>query len=747
MYCTLLQSNLCMPVLSGGVMPASTLTTALMCIVIAICAVVIISYLRLDLVNLKQRNADKLKQMNDYRKIQREHLMQTENLVGSFVLNLTDGTCVGYFSPGEDFSGSTEACTQLTLKRLHPDDADRFVSQMSGEALLRAYGSGATNVTADFLFFHSGHGYVWRRLVARFVRNPNTNAVEAVCSALDIDHEKRIQQVGRKIIYEDFSHMALIDTESGSSLLFVHRRTDDDPAKDAPAKLLELDYDTGIIPDFIRIMHPQEYRDLSHAIQLCTIRKKLAQSPKYTVSLRTKPDKSGTIHYYKLEYSYLSPLKERILLTYVDVSDVVSGGIDPLTGLYNASGFYTRVKEWFAAHPGQKYMLLRYDFAGFKFINASFGYDAGNELLRNFGLFMHEHNTADTFGAHLSGDHFIRFCGDDSIIPEQINPMFRAKYQDYPYPLTLHIGVYDLCEDNHDPYIMSYKALLALQTIKNNLTTHVAYYRAEMLDSSEKAQKLLGNVESALHEEQFKVWFQPQYDCTTHRLSGAEALIRWQHPQNGMISPGEFIPLLEHSNLITEVDRYIWEKTCKYLHDWNAMGLTLPVSVNISRMDLYKTDLPEYFTELVRRYDLQPAQLRLEITESACMDKADQLISMVNRFRAAGFTVEIDDFGSGYSSLNTLKDVHADILKLDMQFLAGNNNTPRSRQILSFVINMAHALSMEVIAEGVETQEQSDVLQAMGCRYMQGYFYGRPMPAGAFEQLMEAALKNTDTKR
>ena len=218
-------------------------------------------------------------------------------------------------------------------------------------------------------------------------------------------------------------------------------------------------------------------------------------------------------------------------------------------------------------------------------------------------------------------------------------------------------------------------------------------------------------------------------------------------PGQTSLAPGEFIPLLEHSNLITEVDRYIWEKTCNYLHDWNAMGLTLPVSVNISRMDLYETDLPEYFTELVRRYDLQPAQLRLEITESACMDKADQLISMVNRFRAAGFTVEIDDFGSGYSSLNTLKDVHADILKLDMQFLAGNDNTPRSRQILSFVINMAHALSMEVIAEGVETQEQSDVLQAMGCRYMQGYFYGRPMPAGAFEQLMEAALKKTDTKR
>lgn len=204
-----------------------------------------------------------------------------------------------------------------------------------------------------------------------------------------------------------------------------------------------------------------------------------------------------------------------------------------------------------------------------------------------------------------------------------------------------------------------------------------------------------------------------------------------------MIPPGEFIPLFEHSNLITRVDQYVWERTCRRLQRWNAEGLYLPASVNVSRMDLQNGDLPEQFTALVEKYGLEPGQLRLEITESAYTDRPEQLAAMVARLRAAGFTVEMDDFGTGYSSLNMLKDIRIDILKLDMKFLSGGEEA-RGRQIVQSIVDMAHRLDMRVIAEGVETAQQARELTALGCDAMQGYYFSRPLPPEELEKILRA---------
>ena len=700
---------------------------------------------------LRRREEKDQQTLETYHTSQRAHFLNRKDIVGAYRMNLTRNTCDGQMLDpalylGDGYSGSVDGFFKKLSFCVHPSDRAEFLSVMSLDSFQRHFTAGELALRGDFLMRLDGKRYVWYRLCIELMENPQNDEIEAVAYALDVNEEKRMEQIAYNLIRNDFLCTALIDPESGRLCLIQDER----PARALRAAGRKLfDYQGEIVPDFARIMHAQEFRDLEKVVSLAYIRRKLLQSGEYSVTLRTKPWKGGEdIHYFKLRYTWLGTRRESILFTCENISDIITSRMDAQTGLYNATGLYHRIHEWMRDNPGRRYRLLRYDFDGFKHINASFGYEAGNALLRDFGLFMRGNNTDDSFAAHLTADTFLRFCAEDSMTPEEIYALFCKHYSAYKldYSLVLHIGVYDLCEEDRDPYIMSYKALLALQTIKGNLTTHIAYYQPGQMDRLQEAQKLLGSVDAALREEQFEVWFQPQYDYQTKAYTGAEALVRWRHPHKGMISPGEFVPLLEHSSLITRVDRFVWEKTCRCLRAWQDAGIAVPVSVNISRMDLCQSDLPKTLTELVRQNGLAPSQLRLEITESAYVDKPDRLIAQVNQFRDAGFSVEMDDFGSGYSSLNMLKEMHVDVLKLDMKFLSAGEDDARSRQILASIIAMAVGLHMDVIAEGVETQRQADALAAIGCRYMQGYYYGKPMPQQEFEALLqvESAKKNPE---
>ena len=436
------------------------------------------------------------------------------------------------------------------------------------------------------------------------------------------------------------------------------------------------------------------------------------------------------MRYLKLRYRYLNDLRESIVITSVDISALVATTIDPLTALYNSHGFVQRVDGWLRDNPGRPYRLIFFDFDDFRYINATFGYQASMDLLQDSGLYLHEHDGPNCFSGHLSSDQFVRFCAvDDGLTPEESYALFLKHYRCYKlgYPIQIHMGVYDLCEPDCDAYTMIYKALLAQQTILGDQTRRIAYYTADMGERSQRQHALLSDVRTALEEDQFQVWFQPQFNYTSGTLIGAEALVRWQHPTRGLVSPGEFIPLLEHSNLISRLDRIVWEKACRWVRRWSDMGLHFPVSVNISRNDLQFHDLCGGLISLTSRYQLSPSQLHLEITESICAENTELMSLQIARLRQAGFTVELDDFGAGHSCLNILKDIPVDVLKLDMKFLSGYKDDDRTRTILSSVIWMARGLNTEVIAEGVETEQQAQGLRRLGCRRMQGYWFARPM--------------------
>ncbi|MDO5563566.1 MAG: EAL domain-containing protein, partial [Synergistaceae bacterium] len=309
-------------------------------------------------------------------------------------------------------------------------------------------------------------------------------------------------------------------------------------------------------------------------------------------------------------------------------------------------------------------------------------------------------------------------------------------------PLAISTGQYIVTDKKLPVSTMFDHATLAAETVKGRFDVHTATYDESMMERILHEQEIVNEMVSALITNQFEVWFQPQYNHNTGALIGSEALVRWRHPVKGLIPPGEFIPIFEQNGFVYEMDKFVWERACMLLRKWLDEGRSpIPISVNISRYDIFRDDFYAVITGLVKQYDISVDLLHLEITESAFAESAKQIVSMVKRLVSFGFTVQIDDFGSGYSSLNTLKSVPANVLKLDMRFLEDDKGTTRGGNIVESIIRMAKWLGMPVIAEGVETQQQADFLKSIGCYYVQGYLYSKPMPLDDYARLVDASGK------
>lgn len=658
--------------------------------------------------------------------------LRRDNLVASFRIDLTadtvSGGCKPVFGlPSNRYDGPLDELADRMRRLVHPSMQDDFFNQFRRQNLLFLYDSGIFSVREPYLFLLEGKGYAWLRLYAELNRDPHTGHIMALGYGLDINRLKRLEEICETLITTEYTRMGLLDARSGWYLPF---RTGHELSGTVDEDAGFLSYEGDMLHDLEGLMYPAEYKDLRPSLSLDRVVAALEHQPFYDLTFRTAPTAERPIRHLKLRYRYLNDLRESIVFTSVDISALVATTIDPLTALYNSHGFVQRVDGWLRDNPGRPYRLIFFDFDDFRYINATFGHQASMDLLHDNGLCLHEHDGPSSFSGHLNSGQFVRFCAvDDGLTPEESYALFLKRYRRYKldYPIHIHMGVYDLCEPDCDAYTMIYKALLAQQTILGDQTRRIAYYTADMGERSQRQHTLLSDVRTALEEDQFQVWFQPQFNYTSGTLIGAEALVRWQHPTRGLVSPGEFIPLLEHSNLISQLDRIVWEKACRWVRRWSDMGFHFPVSVNVSRNDLQFHDLCGGLISLTSRYQLSPSQLHLEITESICAENTELMSLQIARLRQAGFTVELDDFGAGHSCLNILKDIPVDVLKLDMKFLSGYKDDDRTRTILSSVIWMARGLNTEVIAEGVETEQQAQGLRRLGCRRMQGYWFARPM--------------------
>ncbi|MEG1426150.1 MAG: EAL domain-containing protein [Oscillospiraceae bacterium] len=413
---------------------------------------------------------------------------------------------------------------------------------------------------------------------------------------------------------------------------------------------------------------------------------------------------------------------------------------DSLTGIYNKTKFFAATREMIEANPEETFVFLRFDVDRFQLINSFFGAAEGDKLL----IYIAKHMERDAQKAtkmtcgRIESDIFGCCLPYDptTILDMVVGSKETLAQYNRNYDIVPSIGIYIIQDTSISVEEMYNRAALAAKSCKGNYLDYYAYYSESMSAALSAEQAITNNMNAALESGQFQIYLQPKYDIHTNSPHGAEALVRWLHPSKGMISPGEFIPVFERNGFITKLDYYVWEQACKCLHTWRAQGIKpYPLSVNVSRVNIYNPKLVEILLELVNRYQLEPALLNLELTESAYTDNPVAMKKAMVQLQNHGFVIMMDDFGSGYSSLSLLKDIAIDILKIDMQFLSETEIPGRGENIIASVIRMAKWLNIPVIAEGAETAEQVDFLRSVGCDYVQGYYFARPMPIPEYEQL------------
>lgn len=420
--------------------------------------------------------------------------------------------------------------------------------------------------------------------------------------------------------------------------------------------------------------------------------------------------------------------RQRFLATY-----------DHLTGIPNRSFFLEQTEKMLRSHPDIRFALVYFDVDNFKIINELFGNRAGDLSLKSIATLLQTTFSSWTY-ARLDTDHFA-FCVPESELNlKELSAAISGCIRGIGLPLDMQasFGIYSISDPTVPVEQMCNWAAMAAQTVKDSYLDYYSYYGSGLREQMLQEQEIISDLGFALADHQFEIFLQPQYNHVTKEIVGAEALIRWNHPERGYILPGQFIPVFEKNGFITQLDQYVWESVCKCLRRWvdeNSPLKEMPISVNISRLDFYRTDLCSIFFSLIEQYQLKPQQLKLEITESAYIDEPQHVIDAIKKLREYGFTIQMDDFGSGYSSLNTLKNMPVDILKLDMKFLTNEGDTDKGGNILHSIIRMANWINLPVIAEGVETKMQADYLSSIGCEIVQGYYYSRPMPIADFEKL------------
>lgn len=426
-------------------------------------------------------------------------------------------------------------------------------------------------------------------------------------------------------------------------------------------------------------------------------------------------------------------------------SKMIMAELDPVTGCYTKIKFYQSAGALLANAQKNQYVFVRFDIDRFKMINNFYGFKEGDRVLKSIvGELRKISKTFDEFVYGRMENDVFACCMPykEENIDLLVNAIqIKLKQVNKEYNIKVSYGVYVVDNPDMDVSEMYDRASLAAQNCKGKYNTNVAYYNTSMIENMRHEQSVINEVNRALEEEQFEVYLQPKVNLMTGRPYGAEALVRWNHPQKGMISPAEFIPIYERNGLIGRLDQYMWRHVCILLRKWLNEGRNPdPISVNVSRVNIYNPHLVEIFKRLIAEYQIPAHLLNLELTESAFMEDQDLVMKTMSRLHQNGFQIMMDDFGSGYSSLNILKDMEVDYLKIDMKFLQEEEFNGKGEKVLTSVIRMAKWLHMPSIVEGVETAEQVDFLKCIGCEYAQGFYYARPMPVAEYEQYLEREL-------
>lgn len=409
---------------------------------------------------------------------------------------------------------------------------------------------------------------------------------------------------------------------------------------------------------------------------------------------------------------------------------------DSLTKAYNRYGFYKNAQKLIKEHTDTEYCLILSDIKSFKLINEIYGENIADKILIDEVNIIRQKMKGNSVLGRLNGDIIAMVIPKEYLSEEEFSDMIKLlsdRYSNKNFRLHIYIGVYYIKDVKETIRQMVDKVSLVIMKSKGNMSNYILYYDENSYRNDIFKQQLIGEFETALNENQFCMYLQPQTDKDGNML-GAEALIRWNHPNMGLVMPGAFIECFEDAGLIYRLDNYIWEEAAKQLKIWKDAGYNYYISVNISAKDFYHIDVYQTFKNLVSKYGIDTDKLHIEITETALSEDKQATHKTIERLHDEGFIIEIDDFGSGYSSFNFLKDVCADVIKIDRVFLKKSSHEERGEQILRSIISLSHDIGMDVITEGVENVGQLSMLAKMNCDWFQGYYFSKPIAVGDFEE-------------
>lgn len=415
---------------------------------------------------------------------------------------------------------------------------------------------------------------------------------------------------------------------------------------------------------------------------------------------------------------------------------------DPVTNLINKTAFFEASDNYLKNLPAEKvdHYLICTNIENFKLFNTLFGANMADILLNKLAEGLSKYIEHAILIGRMEADRFCILLPKEYYVEEEFERCFLYALDimnhehHIKHPLNVFIGVYHTTDFSEPTPIMYNHALMAVQSIKGSTEEFAAFYDKSITDRIFEEQNLITELRGALANDEFEFFIQPQVSVKDNKVYGGEALVRWNHPKKGILSPFHFIDVMENHGMIPSLDQVIWRKVCTKLKEWKEKGIEQYLSVNISNKDFYFMDICETLNSLAKEYEIDKNKLKLEITESAIMQDEKKQLKLVEDLRNSGFTVEMDDFGSGYSSLSMLNRMQVDVLKLDMGFLRANNDSERSKTIIENITNMAKAIGMSTVAEGVETEDQADFLKSINCDILQGYLFSPPIPVDKYEK-------------
>lgn len=636
-------------------------------------------------------------------------------------------------------------------ERLHPDDRERALQALGVEGNEDHY----ENI---YRMRHADGSYRWIHSRGRLLRDETGEPQRFLGIASDITQQRANDDSLRQAAAVfDATQEGVLVTDPQQRIVHVN-----------PA----FSRITGYSADEVLGQHPNLlksgrhdktfYQSLWHALQnrgawsgeVWNRRKSGEIYPQWQC-IRVIHDEQGRISHYVAVFSDITALKRsQRELDYL-------AHHDPLSNLPNRLLFTERIAHALERSTGEQLRgaVLLIDLDHFKHINESLGHNVGDLLLKEVGDRLQQDLPGGSTLARLGGDEFGLLCENCAEAPQAAELAQRLlRCLESPFRLDGHelyigasIGISLFPEDADSVEQILRNADSALFKAKSSGREGYAFYVQELTDYARQRVELASSLRHALDNHELRVYYQPLHDLHDGRQVGMEALVRWQHPQRGLVPPGEFIPIAEDNGLIGAIDAWVLEQACRQMVRWNAEGSALHfVAVNISSRLFSRGELDLKVAQVLAETGLNPAQLELEVTESAVMEDPTAAQVLLTRLRALGIRLAIDDFGTGYSSLARLKRLPVDKLKLDQSFVRGLPSDPEDAAIARAVIALGHSLDLKILAEGIEQQEQADFLRELGCDYGQGYYFGRPQPVAPSASVGSAtgqSLDNQDSTR